>query len=78
MKEVTERMRELGLTPELLKKWQQEEEDIPEPSWYVTPRDQQLLEQRKADGEAAHQNGHGNKTVPVSTPGTPLRKAEMK
>ena len=78
MTELTERMRELGLTPELLKKWQQEDENIPEPSWYVTPRDRQILQQRKAEGEAAHKNGHGNGIVPISTPETPLREAAAK
>ena len=78
MTELTERMRELGLTPELLKKWQQEEEDIPEPSWYVTPRDRQIAEQGKAEGKAAHKNGHGNGTVPISNSETPLREVVAK
>ena len=47
MTELTERMRSLGPTPELLKQWQEEEEAIPEPSWYATPRDRQRLEPHK-------------------------------
>ena len=58
MTEITERMRSLGLTPELLKQWQQEEVTIPEPSWYATPRDRQGLEPHKTQAEVAAQNGH--------------------
>ena len=70
MTELTEGMRELGLTPELLKKWQQDEDEVPEPSWYVTPRDNQLLAHRKAEGEATSKNGHAHGTAPIQKPKT--------
>lgn len=48
MTETTEFMKELGITDALFHKWQQEDEDVPEPAPCLTRQDGKILAQRKS------------------------------
>lgn len=71
MAEVTECMKELGITQEVLRQWQEEEDPGDEPGPFLMPSDIQTLEQRRAEGAAKQlaqggtnsaRNGHGERT----------------
>ncbi len=52
MAETTEYMKELGVTPALLKKWQEEDDEADEPAPFPTRRAALILAQRRQDAAA--------------------------
>ena len=84
MVEVTEAMKRLGITQEVLQRWQEEAEDgIDDPAPWQTRGDTLILAQRRAEAEARREangarngNGHGVAETDVAERGVPERAAD--
>lgn len=60
MVEVTEYVKEIGITQEVFQRWQEEDDPEDEPGPFLMPSDIRILAQRRAESEARAANGKRN------------------
>ncbi len=80
MVEVTEHMKELGITQEVFRKWQEENDPGDEPGPFLMPSDTRTLDQRRAAGTAKQPTRAGPMARAMGTGSTqtPRRRQRWK